>query len=84
MTFEDVAVYFNEEELALLGPDERSLHRAIMEENFWNVASVGKFLFPFLAVHVHVESVRGKVDTVCGPLLSPSSSGPTGFRLVFS
>nr|XP_060615582.1 zinc finger protein 3-like [Anolis sagrei ordinatus] len=41
LTFEDVAVYFDEEDLVLLDPDQRTLHRAVMEENFWNVVSLG-------------------------------------------
>ncbi|XP_026581307.1 zinc finger protein with KRAB and SCAN domains 5-like, partial [Pseudonaja textilis] len=45
MSFEDIAVFFSEEEWALLNPDQKLLYREIMLENTRNITCLGKSSF---------------------------------------
>ncbi|PIO24875.1 hypothetical protein AB205_0216340 [Aquarana catesbeiana] len=40
--FDDIAVYFTEEEWACLNDKERNLYKKVMMDNYWNLVAVGK------------------------------------------
>ena len=42
MTFEDVALYFSEEEWLIMDPNQRTLYLDVMQELYENVTSLGK------------------------------------------
>lgn len=48
MIFEDVAIYFSQDEWGLLDEAQRLLYHAVMMENFALLSSVGKALAPTL------------------------------------
>lgn len=48
LKFEDLAVYFSQEEWELLGPLQKVIYNGVMQENFETVFCVGKDFLSFV------------------------------------
>nr|XP_028576566.1 zinc finger protein 862-like [Podarcis muralis]XP_028576567.1 zinc finger protein 862-like [Podarcis muralis]XP_028576568.1 zinc finger protein 862-like [Podarcis muralis] len=83
VTFEDVTVFFEAEEWALLDPHQKALHREVMEENYETVASLVSDLNSCweegedpLIRHPREEEIS--IDVLKPDLVSMSGENPTG------
>lgn len=71
MAFEDLAVFFSEEERGLLDEARRRLYRDVTLENFELMASLGKTLVPGRAMATSFRPVPFPVESSVCPKAQP-------------
>ncbi|XP_053577465.1 myb-related transcription factor, partner of profilin-like [Bombina bombina] len=95
--FDDIAVYFSEEEWDCLLEEERTLYKIVMMENYQTLRSLGHIKVkpalvskiergeePCVTSHSHPEETENPVNTIIGKMLGQRFSPAENEALIFS